>query len=296
MLTSMTGFGAKTIEIPLKKGGSITVGIEIKSLNSRFFEATCKLPSNLGHTEVDIINLCKKKLVRGRVFLNVRLSGDTALLETLVPAYSAVEGYLEVAKTIKKKYKTSGELSISDLINLPNIFTFEKEALTTKEEALILDAVDAALDALHKVRVVEGKTLMQELEAIFKACQKNITKIETLSKKLIEEQKKMVAKAVASAEKGDEQARIKLEELYAGLNRMDIAEEISRFSSHLTSVSDLLKLKQLDKGRRFDFILQELLRETNTVASKCSNFAISSCAVDIKVDLEKVREQVQNIV
>ena len=137
---------------------------------------------------------------------------------------------------------------------------------------------------------------MAELESIFKACQKNIKKITELSAKLILEQKKLVTKTALAAEAGDEQARIKLEELYASLNRMDVAEEISRFSSHLSSVADLLQIKQIDKGRRFDFILQELLRETNTIASKCANYSMSSCAVDIKVDLEKVREQVQNIV
>lgn len=296
MLTSMTGFGTKTIELNLKKGGSISVQVEIKSLNSRFFEATCKLPSSLGHLEVDIINLCKKKMVRGRLFLTIRIAGDGAGLETLVPAYQAIESYLEVAKVIKKKYKTSGELVISDLINLPNVFSFEKEVLTQKEEAAILAAVDGALDVLHKTRLVEGKTLMGELEIIFKACQKNIKKITDLSTKLIAEHKKLVAKTALAAEAGDEQARIKLEELYATLNRMDVAEEISRFSSHLTSVAEVLQAKQIEKGKRFDFILQELLRETNTIASKCANFSMSSCAVDIKVDLEKVREQVQNIV
>lgn len=296
MLTSMTGFGTKTIELALKKGGSISVSVEIKSLNSRFFEATCKLPSSLGHLEVDIINLCKKKMVRGRVFLTIRIAGDGAILETLVPTYKSIEAYLDIAKNIKKKYKVSGELTISDLITLPNVFSFEKEALAQKEEAAILAAVDGALDALHKTRLVEGKTLMVELEAIFKACQKNIKKITDLSVKLIAEQKKIVTKTTLQAEAGDEQARIKLEELYSTLNRMDVAEEISRFSSHLTSVAEVLQVKQLEKGKRFDFILQELLRETNTIASKCANFSMSSCAVDIKVDLEKVREQVQNIV
>ena len=107
--------------------------------------------------------------------------------------------------------------------------------------------------------------------------------------------KKRVDETLPKAQGGDEQAQAKLEDLYAMLNKIDVSEEITRFHSHLKAVQELLAADKLEKGKRFDFTIQELLRETNTTAAKCSSFAISSKAVDIKVALEKAREQVQNI-
>ena len=120
--------------------------------------------------------------------------------------------------------------------------------------------------------------------------------IHKLSEKLMTSLKQQVDQHLVLVEKSDELAKLKLQDLYAMVNKADIHEEITRFKSHLASVDTLLKSKEIDKGKRLDFILQELLRETNTVMSKCSDFDISSLGVDIKVELEKAREQVQNIV
>ena len=105
-----------------------------------------------------------------------------------------------------------------------------------------------------------------------------------------------VKKVLARIQKGDSEADSQLSELYDLINKIDIHEEIVRFRSHLNSTKKLLSSRQLEKGKRFEFILQELGREVNTIAAKCSHVEISAVAVDLKVELEKVREQVQNIV
>ena len=113
---------------------------------------------------------------------------------------------------------------------------------------------------------------------------------------MIQTVKNNIAEKIALVEKGDELAKLQLEDLYGVLNKIDVHEEITRFQSHLKSIDSLFANERREKGKRLDFILQELLRETNTTMAKCSNYDISSMCVDIKVELEKAREQVQNIV
>ena len=112
----------------------------------------------------------------------------------------------------------------------------------------------------------------------------------------MKQQKEHVKKILARIQKGDPEAEKQLGEQYELINKIDIHEEIVRFKSHLNSTKKLLTSKQAEKGKRFEFIMQELGRAVNTIAAKCSNFEISSVAVDLKVELEKVREQIQNIV
>ena len=111
------------------------------------------------------------------------------------------------------------------------------------------------------------------------------------------EQKKKIDEQLIIVQNDTDASKTALDDLYVELNKMDIHEEITRFNGHLESVNKLLvAADHVDKGKRIDFILQELLRETNTIMAKCSTFGISSCGIDIKVELEKAREQVQNVV
>lgn len=296
MLLSMTGFSTKSTSFVMKGGENCSLAVEVKTLNSRFFEAVCKLPNSLSHLELDIINMLKEKLVRGRVYLTIRISGEAGLLEILVPSVKVVQDYVAAARDLKKQFKLAGELNISDIVTLPHVFSFDKNGLTDKEEKAILTCVDESIELLIKSRAVEGKALQKDLDGRFKLCSEYIVRIGELFEKLMTNQKDHIKRAISSAQSGHEESRAQLDEMYACLNKIDVHEEITRFNSHLQAIKLLLKSKQPDKGRRLDFILQELMRETNTITAKCSSFDISSTAVDIKVELEKAREQVQNIV
>lgn len=296
MLLSMTGFSTKSTRFAMKGGEQCHLTVEVKSLNSRFFEAVCKLPNSLSHLELDIINILKDKLIRGRVYLTVRISGEAGLLEVLVPSVKVVDDYVRASRSLKKQFKLDGELQISDIVTLPHVFTFDRNGLTPHEEKSILSCVDESVDLLIKSRIAEGKALQKDLERRFKFCSEYIVRVGKLFEALMGTQKEHIKKVISSAQGGNDEARAQLDELYACLNKIDVHEEITRFNSHLQAVQQLLKSKQQDKGRRLDFILQELMRETNTITAKCSSFEISSSAVDIKVELEKAREQVQNIV
>lgn len=295
MLLSMTGFASKTASLHFAEAGDVTLAVELKSINSRFFEVVSKLPSMFNALEVKIIQQLQHKLLRGRVYLTVKFVEDGDSFENVVLSTKAVEDYLEISKKIKKNYNIAGELTLHDLLSLPNVFVTTRPNLTQKTEKLILGFIETVADDLLKTREEEGAQLEKDLRKRFKICGQEMAKIQKEAILCIERLKKDIEQK-RQHEEGDELARLQLEDAYILLNKIDVHEEITRFESHLKSVEVLLESTQTDKGKRLDFILQELLRETNTTMAKCSNFDISSHCVNIKVELEKAREQVQNIV
>ncbi len=296
MLLSMTGFSTLTANLKLSSFGEVSLTIDLKTINSRFFESINKLPSLLSGLEVSINSLLQNSLLRGRVYVTIRMGRDNEIFESIVLGERALEGYIAAAKTIKEKFGVEGNLTLHDLMQLPNIFIAERKDLTESDEKAVLDLVCKAADALNKTRREEGQSLQNDIESRLSICSSKIEEIRIISEQLMSDQKKLIVSLNDSAQGGDEKAKIDLDNAYATLNKIDIAEEVTRFKSHCASVNTFLATNTLEKGKRLDFILQELMREANTTMSKCSNYSISSAAVDIKVELEKIREQVQNIV
>jgi len=293
----MTGFSSKTICLPINKKEKIQFLIEIKSVNSRFFETTCKLPSALNHLEISIIQKLKSELIRGRVYFSIRPEEENAAFETIRPSMNIIQSYIDAVKEIKTKFKISGDISVGDVLHLPDVFVNKKTVIDQKLEKEILKQVDLVTIDLLKSRAAEGKNLQKDLEKRFYICEQAILKVDNLFQDLMKKYKVQIQEVnLLPKETSDEQIKLKLDELYSILNKIDIHEEIIRFKSHISRISKALKEKEIEKGKRLDFILQELLREANTILAKCSDSQISSIVVDIKVELEKAREQAQNIV
>jgi len=296
MSLSMTGFSSHTALASVGRGEKTTFVVEMKSLNSRFFEVNCKLPSSLSFLEIPVVNYLKKKLVRGRVFLSVRIGGGGELFESVTPSIKVAKEYLDAAKKLQKNLKVTGELSLSDLIRLDNVFSFQREKVGKSFEDAVVKTIYQVADKLMASRKAEGSRLKKDLKARLAACDLCIEKIKKHFVVFVKEKKEELKNMIILAKSGDTEAEKGLAECYEFLNKIDIHEEIVRFKSHLKAAQKVLSGKEVEKGKRLEFTLQELLRETNTMAAKCSHFSISSVAVDIKVELEKMREQVQNIV
>lgn len=292
---SMTGFSSGHVSVAVTADRSFSFMIELKSLNSRFFEVTARLPGHLNFLETDIISILKQKLIRGRIFFTLTVAEMDAPYETIVPALQTVQSYITALQKIQKSFKIPGDYTIADIAQLPNVFVSQKATLPEKEQKKILAQVELVAESLMHQRMLEGKNLLVDLKERFAICLSNIKKIKNNAEKLMKQHKKTIEGVLESFQKGDEQAKMQLDDLYSTLNKIDINEEITRFNSHLAAAQEELASSSLEKGKRLEFMLQELLRETNTIAAKCSNFEISSAAVDIKVELEKLREQVQNI-
>ncbi len=295
MLLSMTGYGSDVVDVSFGKDKKVLLALEIKSVNSRFFEFGSRLPATLTSLEGEIGLLLKRKLIRGRIYITISSADAGEELETILPSLSMVKSYMSAAKTIQKKFGIAGKLMISDIIRLPNLFTAEKLTIDVALKKRFLKAIEGVADKLIKSRKVEGLNLAKDVEKQFAFCRKAIDKIGVIYEKVMKDQKKLITKTSPAAQEGSEEAKSQLEEMYATLNKIDINEEVIRFKSHMDNVVKVLSGKDIEKGKRLDFILQELLREINTISAKSSSFEINSLAVDIKVELEKAREQVQNI-
>jgi uncharacterized protein (TIGR00255 family) len=292
----MTGFSSHTAVVTAKKDEKVSVVVEIKSLNARFFELNSKMPSSLSSLEIPITNYLKEKLIRGRVFLSIRIGAGSDLFEKVLPSVKIVKDYISSIKVLQKETKIKGDVKISDILSLDSIFSFEREPVGKKFENALLQVVYKTAGKLVLSRKAEGKRLQIDLKKRFDLCNKHIGKINKLFTLFIKEKKEELKNILLLAKSGDLEAENQLSDRYEFLNKIDIHEEIIRFKSHLKSVQKILSSKSIETGKRLEFTLQELSRETNTIAAKCSHVDISSVAVDVKVELEKVREQVQNIV
>ncbi len=292
----MTGFGASRESLFVSKNKKVNFSVEVKSLNSRFFEVVCKLPGPLSSIEIKVIDLLKKKLVRGRIYLTLRAAEESYVFHTLKTNTAMIKDYVAASKKIKKDFKLKGELEVSEVLNLPDVFISEEKDISGAVEKDVLKLIEKAADQLIKSRAAEGANLKKDLETFFVISSQKMVEIKKLFVKLMKSKKDAIKKILSSDGRNEESEKLKLDELYSVVNKIDINEEITRFDSHLKIIKTVLKDKALTKGKRLDFILQELVRELNTINAKSGSFDISSLAVDIKVELEKAREQVQNIV
>ena len=292
MIMSMTGFCSRTERVTLSDFGPVALTVEIKTLNTRFFELLCKLPSGLSYLEFPITALLQEKLIRGRVYVSVSLAEGAGSFACIIPAWQLVDQYVNAAREIKKKHGLAGELTISDLIHLPDVFSKQEQALSSDDEKKVIACIERVADEVVSIRLQEGKRLEKYFDAIFHSCQQKVQEVERFFENVMMHHKDSLSHALA--EESQNQAQI--EELQSTINKIDIYEEISRFKSHLQAMSNALKNADVRKGKHLDFILQELLRETNTMVAKCPAYEISSRCIDIKVEIEKGREQVQNLV
>lgn len=294
MLISMTGYCSLSERVKLPDAGTISVTVELKALNGRFFEVVSKIPRTLSHLELNITNFLQQKLVRGRIYLSVHINEEDGGLETIVPSWHAIDQYLASAKAIKEKYHLNGELTLVDVIGLPNVLSAQESDLTAEDETVLMTLFAKVADMLMNVRIEEGKRLEKDFEKIFAVCTDKIAIIQESFAHALEVQRELVKQALA-AHPHLEKPSPQIEELQVTLKKMDIHEEVTRFKSHLDSLAPFLQSNGPEKGKRLDFILQELLRETNTMMAKCQVYQVSTSCIDIKVELEKAREQIQNI-
>jgi len=297
MIRSMTGFAGKNIVLPLPGQTKANMTISIKSLNSRFFETTFKMPHIFNSLETECIKILKEKLLRGHIYATMHVSNQNAFKGAIEPALNVVESYVQAIKAIKTTYPMDGELTLETLLGLPNVFSTEEQSIDEHVKKSIIEAFSCTIDELIEQQQLEGIALERDILQRTVIMAQEIEQIQQASLILVEEQKRKVQVAIKEIETDESKfAELQKNSLYAILDKIDIHEEIIRFKSHLENIIAQFKSKPIEKGKRLDFTLQELGREINTITAKCSDAVISSKAINIKVEIEKAREQVQNIV
>jgi uncharacterized protein (TIGR00255 family) len=297
IIQSMTGFASKTFVITAPSGERSSISLNLKSLNSRFFETSIKLPLGLSHLETSLIKQFKDTLRRGHIYFTIYLSNLNIFEGSITPAMTILDGYMTAMKNIKEKYNLSDEINLSTLLRLPNIFSKEEEPLDEASTNQILNAVTELINHTITERCIEGNNLALDLNNRIATIQQEMQIISERACIVVEEGKQKVHTTLQEIGADDNLiANAQKSGLYAMLDKIDIHEEITRLNSHLQSLADHLYSSDIEKGKRLDFTLQELGREINTIAAKCSDSIISTHAINVKVEIEKMREQIQNIV
>jgi len=204
---------------------------------------------------------------------------------------------MNAIEQIKKQFSVQGDLSLDTLIQLPNVLRVQEQEIDEQSKKLLLQAAEELIDLVVVARQQEGAALEADLQERIVNLNREIAAIELAAIALVEEQKNKVSELLQEiAHDESKLGEARKSALYAILDKIDIHEEVVRFKSHMHNVGEQLAAQGLEKGKKLDFTLQELAREINTIAAKCSDAAIGSRAINVKVEIEKAREQVQNIV
>lgn len=291
----MTGFAAKNATLTFK-GHPCYVTVAIKSVNARFFEMTCKFPYALHHLETDLTGLLKRQLFRGHLFVSINISDQSLLKGTITPALSVAQNYVAAVQEIQKRTGVAGSFSLTDLVQLPYVFTTEEQLVDDEIKQQLITLMQEATQLLIKEQEREGLALQHDLADRLTIGLKKIAQIAAYHEEFMARRKEQILEELQTYTNEDQIIETRKAALRHLLDKIDIHEELVRFESHAQNLQSLITSSDIELGKRIDFTLQELTREINTISAKASDARMSALAIDIKVELEKAREQVQNIV
>jgi uncharacterized protein (TIGR00255 family) len=289
MIYSMTGYGKGSAG-----NENLTVDIEVKSVNSRYLDISLKIPSSLMILEYELREIIKSKIKRGKLTVVFQLKKNGS---EEIPALDKekLKAYLALIKELKKAAKINEKVKLQHLLEAKEIFSSEGSQLVEKEFNLIKEALDKALNALLKMKKNEGEELAKDLVNRIKSIEEKIVTIESESLKsaqeyfqILKDRTKLLVEDVTSYTE-----RLELE-LALIAEKSEITEECVRLKSHLKFFMESLQNDD-DPGRKLNFLCQEMNREVNTISSKSISTVITHSAVLIKEEIERIREQIQNV-
>ena len=291
MLKSMTSFGKGVCDT--EKGRFV---VEVQSLNRKFLEVNFNFPKGYALLEPEIRKQVSKNIKRGKV--NVYLSVDyhAASTSLLSVNMALAEQLVNAYRGLKEKLGLSGEVDLSMVAQNRDIIRLDEEALASEEYwAGIRTALEEALGNAESMRVAEGKEIEQDFRTRLESIAKRVENIDKLAPEAVGKfQQRLMDRVQAVAENTDGLDDRIRQEIAIFAEKADISEEIVRLMSHIKQFLNFLQVNDA-VGRSLEFLVQEMNREVNTIGSKSSNVTISNLVVDIKSELEKIREQVQNI-
>lgn len=291
MIKSMTGFGAAEGRV-----GAAQVSVELRSVNHRFFNPSIKLPGQLSRWEPEVREALRKSIARGHVTVMARIeraSEDSAVIDE-----SRFASYVKRLMELKDRYALEGNLDLATVLRLPDVIRGDSDE-NEGSAAELVAIVDRAAAALNASRESEGQRLRTFLTERIAQVDASVTRLAERAPQRIAEQHARLRKNVADLAAGvqvDEQ-RLAIE-IALLADRFDVGEELDRFRSHLAAFREALAGNgQADGGvgKRLGFLLQELLREANTTGSKSNDTAMTRDVLAIKEELERIREQVENL-
>lgn len=293
MITSMTGFGRGSAEV---NGTSATV--ELRSVNNRFCEISVRLPRTLADREMDLQNLIRSAFDRGRITVQVQLEQNKEEAIPIDVDPEAARAYTHLLEKLRHASGITGPIEIEHLLHFSDVFRPADEVQSTAG-ALAWEAVQQALaeaiEGMRQMRAQEGQALQTDLEQRLHAIERELAAVEERAPERVHEARERLKARIAEVLSDERVNPDRIEfEITMLADKLDVTEECVRLRSHLKVFRDAFAQDE-PAGRKLNFLVQEMNREVNTIGSKANDAAIAHRAVQMKEELERIREQVQNI-
>lgn len=292
LIKSMTSFGRAQSD----EGKELSFSIEMKSVNHRYLDINIRMPRTMLALEEKIRSIISKKLNRGKVdvFINYKNYGNTVGKVKL--NMKLAKDYYESFKQIQKELNVIDDISVTKIARLPDVITLDEpeENLDDIFEE-VSSLIKSSLNLMEEMRIVEGEKLKSDILLKVNAIERYVIEIEKLSDAIPKSYKKKLEERLSELLSGVDIDESRIAQEVAILSdKAAVDEEITRLRSHLSQMTNTLELDE-PVGRKLDFIIQEMNREANTIASKSTDINITNKVIDVKNTIEKIREQVQNI-
>ena len=288
----MTGFGRCE-----SQNDDYSCKTEIRSVNNRYIDINTRFPKSMMTLDASVKKLIKSLCARGSFDLNVsieKITGDSGG-QVLQPNMELAQQYHQAFQEIKDNLEIEGKIDINLLLSMKDVVKVESVVMDPAREELILDTVQDALSALIKMREEEGKNLHDDILSRLESTEKNARFIKSRQSESVRTYKERLEERIKVLSDGVEIDPLRMvQEAAIMADRCDVTEELVRLESHIKQFKSLLEDNQ-PLGRKLEFLIQEINRETNTIGSKTIDSEVSQTVIEIKSDLEKIREQLQNI-
>ncbi|MGN7469943.1 YicC/YloC family endoribonuclease [Brevibacillus sp. SAFN-007a] len=293
MVRSMTGYGRKE-----ESKGTVRLTVEIRAVNHRYTEIQVRLPKAWSMLEDQVRKLVSQYVRRGRVDVTIAMDGNSQAASAVAIDWQLAEQLVSLSRTMAERFSLEGPLGVKELLLFPGVLHTNEMAEDSDDVAeWLLDQVKAAAVDLLSMKEAEGRQLYADLSARLAQIRAWVKELQQLAPLGIEEYqtrlRQRLSEWASQAPFELDLARVAQEVAFFA-DKSDISEEITRLESHCLQFATQLEASEA-VGRKLDFLLQEMNREANTIASKANGLPISHLAVEIKTELEKMREQVQNV-
>ena len=291
MLRSMTGYGRATYEIDARE-----YVVEIKSVNNRYSDISIKMPRSISFLEDKIKKLISNAITRGTIEVFGSFTINSDIGRNIEINREIAKRYIEEMRKLASEQNINSNIEVIDVMKMPDVLNtkIDETAEEVIKEELII-CTNEAIKNFISMREVEGEKIKEDLEKRINVISEKINKINSISTGLVEEYIVKLEKRVNELLKPNVVDETRLaQEIVIYSDKCSVEEEITRMKSHISQFLSLLD-KDNSNGKRIDFLIQEMNRETNTIGSKANNLEITNYVVDIKTELENIREQIQNI-
>ena len=290
MIKSMTGYGKANLSEKERE-----YQVEIKSANHRYLDISVKMPRVLSYLEEEVKKEIASKVKRGKIDVFINFENNSTEGKEIKINTEIAKIYIDELKKLAKQEEISANIEVTEISKLPDVLSIQNKQEDERIKNELLETVSQATTKLVQMRTIEGSKIAEDLLVRIKVIQEKVKEISSLSTGLIEEYVVKLEGRIKEILKNQEIDEARLaQEVVIYADKCSVEEEVTRLKSHISQFEKLLNSEEAI-GKKLDFIIQEMNRETNTIGSKANHLDITNEVIDVKTELENIREQIQNV-